>query len=528
VSDGSDFASFVVARWPALVRSLILLGLDSATAEEAAVAGLARCHPSWDRVRNEADVDAYVYRVVLEQVNRPHKRDSGPDVEPRALLDPLMSDRSERVELLTALETALARLEPEVRTVMVLRFAADLEADQVADVLARPSTVVKEHERRGLRQLASGAEWARLREGGFEPSGVFIEADEVIPVSNPPVDVVVARAAVARRRRRNWTAGAAVAVVVFLGLVTWLATRPSGPQLPESSVTRARNPADIEWYANRALHLPDVVVDLPQISDMVPVADGVVYGDEEGLVVQVRADGSLVKIGETVPDRPVVGSAERGWVAWVEPGAAVDHLVVRDVVRGELVASLAVARDARPVAIDGDAVLYTTRGRDWRWQPDGPAGVEPTWLRGGNLVDVASGVRVNQVKDGQLLITQPLFDVQVTVPGDGAILRDDGDYLLTRVDEPDPQTVVLYDAASGDRVDVGLGREEVAVQAAFDDDGAAVFLVEHRANEPDPGEERRLSITGPTIMRSCEYEFTPECRTVTQFASNAGEPLLPH
>ena len=59
------------------------------------------------------------------------------------------------------------------------------------------------------------------------------------------------------------------------------------------------------------------------------------------------------------------------------------------------------------------------------------------------------------MKDGQLRITQPLFDVQVNVPGDGAILRDDGEYLLTQVDEPEPNTIVLYDAASGDRVDVG-------------------------------------------------------------------------
>jgi len=70
VSDGSDFAAFVVARWPALVRSLVLLGHVPEAADEAAVAGLARCHPSWDRVRDDGDVDAHVYRAVLEQVAR--------------------------------------------------------------------------------------------------------------------------------------------------------------------------------------------------------------------------------------------------------------------------------------------------------------------------------------------------------------------------------------------------------------------------------------------------------------------------
>ena len=526
MSDGSDFASFVVARWPALVRSLVLLGHEPESAEEAAVAGLARCQPSWDRVRDGGDVEAHVYRVVLDQVDRDHHGDGRDPDGPPPLLDPVLTDHSERVELLAELEKALARLPVEARPVLVLRFAADLDPDQVAAVLALPIAVVEERERQGVAQLAGGADWGRLRPDGFDPTGVFLDAGEVIPVRNPPVDDVVGRAATARQRRRRWAGGVAVAAVVVLAGSTWLSTRPSGPQLPDSVVTDAQNPANIEWYANRALHLADVTVDLPQISDMVQVADGVVYGDEEGLVVQVRGDGSLVKLGETVPDKPVVGSAERGWVAWVRPGETVDRLVVRDVVRGVVVASRSVAKGATPVALDRDTVLYTTPGWDWTWQPlEG----EPTRTRGGDLLDVASGVRVSQLEEGQLRITQPLFDVEVTVPGDGAMLSDDGDYVLTRVDEPDPQTVVLYDAASGDAVDVGLSREEVAIQSAFDADDDAVFLVEHRANEPQPGQELRLSTTGPTIMRSCEFRFfEPECRTVTQFASNAGQPLLPH
>jgi len=525
VSDGSDFAAFMVARWPALVRSLVLLGHEPESADEAAVAGLARCQPSWDRVRDDGDVEALAYRAVLEQVDRVTPEHGHADADHPPLLDLVLSDRSERVELLAGLEKGLSGLPEDVRSVLVLRFAAGLGADQVAGVLAQPIVAVKEQERRGLLHLSGAAEWARLRPGGFDAIGVFLDAGDVIPVRNPPVDDVLGRAAAARQRRRRWGAGAVVAVVVVLGVWTWLGSRPSGPQLPESVVTQARNPANIEWYANRALHLPDVTVEVPQISDMVQVADGVVYGDEDGLVVQVRGDGSLVKLGETVPDKPVVGSTERGWVAWVQPGETVDRLVVRDVVQGEVVASRSVAKGATPVALDSDKVLYTTPGRDWTWQP--LAG-EPTWTRGGDLVDVASGVRVSQVDGDRLRIVQPLFDVVVTVPGRGAILSSDGDYLLTRIDEPDPQTVVLYNAASGDVLDVGLGREEVAVAAAFDAEGAATFLVEHRANEPEPGQDLRLSTTGPTIMRSCEFEFGPDCVTMTQFASNAGVPVLPH
>ena len=427
------------------------------------------------------------------------------DADHPPLLDLVVSDRSERVELLAELEKGLSRLPEDVRSVLVLRFAASLEADQVAAVLAQPVVAVKEQERRGLLHLSSGAEWARLRPGDSSATEVFLDAGDVIPVRNPPVDDVLGRAAAARQRRRRWAAGAAAAVaVVVLAGWTWWGSRPSGPQLPESVVTEARNPANIEWYANRELHLPDVTVEVPQISDMVQVADGVVYGDEDGLVVQVRGDGSLVRLGETVPDKPVVGSTERGWVAWVQPGETVDRLVVRDVVQGEVVASQSVPRARHRWPSTG------TRSSTRPQAGTGPGSrsrVSRPGRRGGDLVDVASGVRVSQVEEGRLRITQPLFDVEVTVPGDGAILSDDGDYLLTRVDEPDPQTVVLYEAASGDVVDVGLAREEVAVQSAFDDDDDAVFLVEHRANEPEPGQDLRLSTTGPTIMRSCEFRF---------------------
>ena len=525
MSDGSDFASFVVARWPTLVRSLVLLGHEREVAEEAAEAGLARCQPGWNRIAGAGDVDAHAYRVVLDQLERGHLRHgTGSDGPTPAVFDAMLPDRSERLELLAELESALESLPAEQRTVLVLRYSAGLDPDQVAAVLGWPVAVVLERDRLALGELAA-RDWRRWRNGAFDAGGIFLDAGEVIPVRNPPVDGVLARAAEARRQRGRWIVGAAAGAVVVLALTTWLTTRPTGPQLPETVVTEAPNPASIEWYANRTLHLADVAVEeVPQISEMVPVAEGVVYGDEEGLVVRVQPDGTMQKLGETVPDRPVVGSPERGWVAWAEAGESADRMVVYDVVRGERVASRTVPRGATPVALDGEDLHYTTPGRDWSWQPlEGVSTSTP----GGHLVDVASGVKVTQVDEGQLEVSQPLFDVEVTVAGDGAILSPDGDYVLTRVDEPDPETVALYEAASGDLIDVGLAREEIAVASAFDSDGAAVFLVEHRANAPEPGQDLRLSTTGPTIMRSCEFEFEPECLTVTQFANNAGVSVLP-
>lgn len=132
MGDGTDFASYVVARWPALVRTLVLLGLPPDEAEAAAQEGLARCSPAWDRVSREDDVDTWVYRTVLET------RGHGPAPDPAAapgVVDPAMGDLDERAALLEALQSGLARLAPEEREAVVLHFAAGLDTGQVADVL---------------------------------------------------------------------------------------------------------------------------------------------------------------------------------------------------------------------------------------------------------------------------------------------------------------------------------------------------------------------------------------------------------
>ena len=42
-----DFASYVGARWPGLVRTLVLVGCPPALAPEVATLALARSHRGW-------------------------------------------------------------------------------------------------------------------------------------------------------------------------------------------------------------------------------------------------------------------------------------------------------------------------------------------------------------------------------------------------------------------------------------------------------------------------------------------------
>ena len=153
-----DFSSYLVARWPGLIRSLVLLGCRYADAEQVAREGLAHCHDSWAKDRESDDIDVHVYRVVLERLERLRKRErrhgQRPDLaEPPLLIDPTQADPAQRLALRHALEEGLGQLLPEERTVLVLRFVAELSQVQVADVLEVPAFEVQELQATGLARL---------------------------------------------------------------------------------------------------------------------------------------------------------------------------------------------------------------------------------------------------------------------------------------------------------------------------------------------------------------------------------------
>jgi RNA polymerase sigma factor (sigma-70 family) len=179
--DDADFAAYMAARWPFVVRSLMLMGCSQQEAERTAQTGLARCYGSWDRVRKADDVDAHVYRAVLEcwHGSRRRRRAAAPAEAPADVPSRLPADRTEQasdrashsasdeevsdaVLLRHALEKELARLAPEDREPLVLRFVADLAVQQVAEVLDIPVSAVRSR----VSQALSQVDLAALREIG--------------------------------------------------------------------------------------------------------------------------------------------------------------------------------------------------------------------------------------------------------------------------------------------------------------------------------------------------------------------------
>ena len=501
MGDGGDFASYLVARWPALVRTLVLLGSPPEVAELDAREGLSRCLPAWDRVSREDDVDVWVYRTVLES----RGRSSGESpVDGAAVVDPSILDLAERVELLHTLEETLDRLAPEERDPVVLRFVAELDTGQVADVLGVGYDVVEQ------RLVAAPA------------PEVFREASEAIPLRPAPVAAVTARARSRHRRRWRWTAGVLAAVVAVVALGTWAGTRPDDG-LPDPVVTEEANPADIAWYANGVLHLARVTVELPQVRELVEVPDGVVYTDGDGRVVLVDGLGTLTRLGRTEPGVPIAASPDRGWVTWFD-GEGDPALVVHDTIGRREIARLPVDAGARPVAVDQDKVYFDLEGASFAWTAGERApAAEP---RDG-LLDVSSAVRVTTASESSIMITQPLFHIELTVPGVGALVSPDGEHVLTRVDDDLPDEVRVYEAATGDEVDLGISPDDVAVAAAFGPDETVSFVLARREHSPAAGEFLRLSNSGPHTLRTCDLD-AGTCRPVTQFTNNRGTVVLPH
>lgn len=134
----ADFDAYMAARWPILVRALVLLGCSGPEAEDLVRSGLARCYTSWDRVRKADDVDVHVYRTVLEDWHRSLRRGRGEHADAVPVLTAPEEDATYEELLREALQAQLAGLTPEDREVLVLRFVADLTEPQLADVLEVP------------------------------------------------------------------------------------------------------------------------------------------------------------------------------------------------------------------------------------------------------------------------------------------------------------------------------------------------------------------------------------------------------
>jgi RNA polymerase sigma-70 factor (sigma-E family) len=137
-----DFAQFYAASWPRLLRTTYAVAGDRQRAEDALQTAFAQAYARWARVSRAQDPLAYVRKMAVNAALAQHRRafarrESGgepPELPVEGGEDAALA-RDE-------VWTAVRRLPPRQRAVVVLRYYEDLSERQIADVLrCRPGTV---------------------------------------------------------------------------------------------------------------------------------------------------------------------------------------------------------------------------------------------------------------------------------------------------------------------------------------------------------------------------------------------------
>lgn len=157
------FAHFAEFRWPRLVRSARLLGCSPEDAEDVAQTALLQTMRAWSKVERAGDPDAYVYRILvncfLKSRRRTGERLAHSDI---SAVDFHYEDPDPAMAL--SLAAAMQRLSLDQRSVVVLRYYADLTEQQTAKALGLPVGTVKSRTARALTQLSKDSHLYALLE----------------------------------------------------------------------------------------------------------------------------------------------------------------------------------------------------------------------------------------------------------------------------------------------------------------------------------------------------------------------------
>jgi RNA polymerase sigma-70 factor (sigma-E family) len=156
--DDDGFRQFLVARLPRLSRVAYLLTGDHHAAEDLLQSALIKVGTRWRRVAAADDPDAYVRKILYhERVStwRRRARLEQPVADPPDAVG--AGDLADEAVRRVVLQTALAKLTPRQRAVIVLRYFEDISEADTAEILGCAVGTVKSqtsHALRRLRELA--------------------------------------------------------------------------------------------------------------------------------------------------------------------------------------------------------------------------------------------------------------------------------------------------------------------------------------------------------------------------------------
>jgi RNA polymerase sigma-70 factor (sigma-E family) len=153
VSD-EEFAAFVAAALPRLLRFGHMLTGNPAAAEDLVQTALARSWRAW-RLRSIDDPQAYTRKVMVNSYATWYRRARQRETIAAAPAETMVAeDHARLVDDRDAMWRALLALPARQRAVMVLRYYEELSEMEIAAVMGISPGTVKSQAARALRRLA--------------------------------------------------------------------------------------------------------------------------------------------------------------------------------------------------------------------------------------------------------------------------------------------------------------------------------------------------------------------------------------
>ena len=162
----TSFEEYATARQAHLIRFAYLMVRDHHLAQDLAQESLARVYDKWRRINANGNPDAYVRKVMLNQLLTWRRRRAWSERPVADLCDHAVADQSAATDDRAAMAVLLSQLPMRQRAVIVLRFYEDLDDAAIADVLGCSPATVATHAKRALTHLRSAAAAADLVRGG--------------------------------------------------------------------------------------------------------------------------------------------------------------------------------------------------------------------------------------------------------------------------------------------------------------------------------------------------------------------------
>jgi RNA polymerase sigma factor (sigma-70 family) len=148
-----EFAAFCERTWPGLVRSLDAYIADLAVAEELGQEALLRASQRWPRVRRMESPEGWCHHVAMNLATSYLRRRGSEQRARRRLAAGRHEHHDADTATVLTVRSAVAALPVRERSVITLRFFADLSVRETAQVLNMTEDAVRSLAKRAAQRL---------------------------------------------------------------------------------------------------------------------------------------------------------------------------------------------------------------------------------------------------------------------------------------------------------------------------------------------------------------------------------------